>query len=184
MGVDECNHAADARDADPDREEFRPARHHQADRVALAQVLRQRPARVAVGARRKLAVAEALAVGQQRRRVAVLVRELQDDLREHARRIPGDRRGHLEGAQRTPRLATSAVSRSITPMLIPGERFAHAAHSCSTWRRDSARPPASGTGRSVARRQKRPRMRRCIGCQRSTPPNGTSGLSSSAARSG
>ena len=102
MGVEERNHAADARDADPDREEFRPARHHQADRVALAHVLRQRPARVAVGARRKFAVGEALTVGEQRRRVAVLVREFQDDLREHARRIPGDRRGHPEGAQRAP----------------------------------------------------------------------------------
>ena len=43
----------------------------------LRDALRQRPARVAVGARGKLAVGEALAVGEQRGRVAVLVGELQ-----------------------------------------------------------------------------------------------------------
>jgi len=62
VGVDECNDAAGPRDADPGGQEFRSARHHQTDDVALVQILRQRPARIAVGARCELAVGEAFPV--------------------------------------------------------------------------------------------------------------------------
>ena len=71
VGVEQRDHAADSGDADPDRQELGPVGHQQADRVALGDALRERPAGVAVRARAKLAVAQVLAVGEQRRRVAV-----------------------------------------------------------------------------------------------------------------
>ena len=58
VGVEQRHHAADAGDAEPDRHEFRPVRHHQADGVALADALRERPAGVAVGALGELAIAK------------------------------------------------------------------------------------------------------------------------------
>ncbi len=102
VGVEEGDHAADAGDADPDRQEFRASRHQQADRVALAHTLGQRPAGIAVGARGQLAIGQALAIGEERRRVAVLVGELADHLREDPGGMPGDRRGHAQGAQGAP----------------------------------------------------------------------------------
>ena len=51
-------------------------------------------------------------------------------------------------------------------------------------RRDSARPRASGRGRDAGKASKAPANAPSSGGQRSTPPNGISGLSSSAARSG
>ena len=102
VGVEQRHHAADVGDAEPKRQEFRPVRHHQADGIALADALRQRPAGVTVGARGQFAVAEALAVGEERRRVAVLVGKLDDDLWKDARRMPGDRRRHPQGAQGSP----------------------------------------------------------------------------------
>ncbi len=98
VGIDERNHAADPRDADPRGQKLRPARHHQTDRVALAKILRERPARIAVRARRKLPVREAFAVRQQRRGVAVFVRKLEDDLRKDPGWVPGDRGCQLERA--------------------------------------------------------------------------------------
>ena len=59
VGVDQRRDAADAGDAEPDRHVFRPVRHQQADRLALGEILRQRPARVAVGALGERAIAEA-----------------------------------------------------------------------------------------------------------------------------
>src|SRR5262249_61906408 len=50
----------------------------------------------------QLAVGETLAVGQQRWRVAVLLRQLGDDVGKHPGRVLGDRRRHVQGAQRTP----------------------------------------------------------------------------------
>ena len=52
--------AADAGDAEPDRHEFRPVRHQQADGLALGELLVQRPARIAVRALVQLAIAEGL----------------------------------------------------------------------------------------------------------------------------
>ena len=100
IGVEQRDHAADAGDADPDRQELGPVGHQEADRVALGDALRERPARVAVRARAELAIAEVLAVGEQRRRVAVFLRQLLDQLREDARRILGDMRRVAERAQR------------------------------------------------------------------------------------
>ena len=98
--VDERDHAADARDPDPGGQEFRPPRHHQTDGVALAQMLCQRPARIAVGARRELAIGEALVIREERRRVAVLIGKLEDHLRKDAGGVLGDGGCQLESAQR------------------------------------------------------------------------------------
>ncbi len=171
VGVEERDHAADARHAEPDGQEFRPVRHHQTDRVALADALRQRPARVAVRARDKLAVGEALAVREQRRRVAEFVGQLVLD---HDRKdgSGASRSGSSSAAVRSgaPQgWIASVVSRSINPMAIPG--VPSGLDSQSRPRRAEHR--AAGTG--VARPARR---------QRSGPPNGMSGLSTSAARSG
>ena len=101
IGVEQRDDAADAGDAEPDRHEFGPVRHQQADGLALAEALRERPAGVAVGALGQLAIAEALAVGQQRRGVAESLGQLLDDVGKDARRMLGDRRGRPQGAQRT-----------------------------------------------------------------------------------
>ena len=58
IGVDQRHHAADAGDAQPDRQIFRPVGHQQRDHIALVDALRQRPARIAVGAGGKLGMAE------------------------------------------------------------------------------------------------------------------------------
>ncbi len=50
LRVEQRNDAADAGDAEPDRQVFGPVRHHQADGLALGELLRERPAGVAVGA--------------------------------------------------------------------------------------------------------------------------------------
>ena len=146
VGVEQRHHAADMRDADPDGQEFRAARHHQADGVALGHALRQRPAGVAVRTRVELAVAEALAVGQQRRRVAVFVREFGDNLREDAGRIAGDRCGCMQGAQRPPQ--AGRVGRQPLDDTHDQSRPAPS--------RDSrpVRRGASGSARTLARRQK------------------------------
>ena len=98
--VDERDHGAGARDPDPGGQEFRPPRHHQTDGVALAQMLCQRPARIAVGARRELAIGEALVIREERRRVAVLIGKLEDHLRKDAGGVLGDGGCQLESAQR------------------------------------------------------------------------------------
>ena len=50
IGVDQRHHAADAGDAQPDRQIFGAIGHQQRDHVALGEALRQRPAGIAVGA--------------------------------------------------------------------------------------------------------------------------------------
>src|SRR5204863_3992627 len=70
------------------------------DGVALAQMLCQRPARIAVGARRELAIGEALVIREERRRVAVLIGKLEDHLRKDAGGVLGDGGCQLESAQR------------------------------------------------------------------------------------
>ena len=69
VGVEQRGDAADAGDAEPDRHEFRPVRHQQADGVALCDSFAERPARIAVRALEQLPVAEGLA-----RRTAAPVR--------------------------------------------------------------------------------------------------------------
>ena len=102
IGIEQPHHAADPGDAEPDRHELRPVRHQEADRVALADALCEPPARIAVRTCRELPVAEALAVGEQRRRVAVFVGELGDDLREDTAGVACNRRRHAQRAQGTP----------------------------------------------------------------------------------
>ena len=80
---------------------FRPVRHQQADGVALGEALRQRPARVAVGARGELAVAEASRgrrAAPARRRIVSASSSI--TCGKDARRIVRDRRRHPQRAQR------------------------------------------------------------------------------------
>ena len=96
--VDQRDGDADAAKAEPDRHVFRPVRHHQANGIAFGEALIEPPARKAVGASRKRAVAESLAGRNKRRRVALRLRQLLDDLGQQALRIGRDRRGCLERA--------------------------------------------------------------------------------------
>jgi hypothetical protein len=98
--VDQGGDAARTGDAEPSCNVFRPVRHQEADRLALLQALLPRPTRIAVGALCKRAIAEALALGDQRRRVAEFLRKLGDDQREHPCRMFRDRCRHLQRAQR------------------------------------------------------------------------------------
>src|SRR5262249_12593248 len=83
-----------------ERQKLRPVRHHEADGVALDEPLRQRPAGIAVRALGEVAVAEALAVGQEGGRVAIARGELVDHPREYAGRVAGDVRSHPQRSQR------------------------------------------------------------------------------------
>ena len=119
VGVDQRDHAADAGDADPDRHVFRPVRHQQAHRLALAEILAARPAGVAVGALGERAIAESLAVGDQRRRIAEPVGEFLDHDGKHPRRILGDRRRHPQRAIRAAQEDDVVLMFSKKLMLAP-----------------------------------------------------------------
>ena len=91
--------AADAGDAEPDRHVFGPVRHHQADDVALGEILRRAPsARSGWRARRApdrsgFSRAESSA-GASPRAAAQLL----DHVEQQALRIAADRRGRFERA--------------------------------------------------------------------------------------
>ena len=74
IGVDQRNDAAHLGDAEPDRQVFGPVRHDEAHRLALAELLRQRPARITVGAVGERAIGQALARREQRWGVAAVFR--------------------------------------------------------------------------------------------------------------
>jgi hypothetical protein len=99
VGVEERGDAADARDADPRGRKFRPVRHQQADSVALLEILRQRPARIAIGALEQLTIGQLLARGDECGLVTVFVRELGDHVGKKPRWILRDMRGHAQRAQ-------------------------------------------------------------------------------------
>ena len=164
IGVEQRHHAADAGDAEPDRQELRPVGHQQADRVALGDALRQRPARVAVGAGAELAIAEA----SRGRRAAPARRRICRP----APRSPAETRGSdswryascsAARAAQPPRQIRSAVSRSKNPMAFP-DGGADALDATRPPR--NHRLPADGGKGAIH--------------QRSTPPNGISGLSTNA----
>jgi hypothetical protein len=100
VGVEQRHYSSDSRHAEPDRHVFRPVRHQQADRVALADAVLERPARVAVGARSKLAIGQSLTVREQRRRIVELLGELLDHDRQDTVGMLDDRLDLLERAQR------------------------------------------------------------------------------------
>ena len=99
IGVDQRRRHAGARHAEPDRDIFRAVGHHQADRVALAEPLRARPARVAVGARVELAVGERLGFAEQSGLVAVGLGPAFEIVAERQGAVFGDRPGALQRAQ-------------------------------------------------------------------------------------
>ena len=88
MRVEEGHHAAGTRDAEPDRREFRPVGHEQADHVALVHPIRRRPAGVAVGAGVVPGEGEGLAIGEERRPVAIAPRQLLGDVGKGALFVP------------------------------------------------------------------------------------------------
>jgi hypothetical protein len=100
IGVDQRRHPAGAGDADPGRHVLRTVRHQQADRLALAEMLAPRPARVAVRPLAQRAVAQLLAVRDQGGLVAVFLDQFVDHHRKHPRRVLGDRRRHPQRAKR------------------------------------------------------------------------------------
>ena len=141
IGVQQRHHAADPGHAEPQRQEFRPVRHHQADGVALGDALRQRPSRIAVRPGRQLAIGEPFAVGEQRRRVVVLRRKLVDHHRKDAVRILA-MCVVMRRVRSAPRMhVRSAVSRSINSI---GVSRRHGG-------RDLQPPSASGRRCMVAR---------------------------------
>ena len=97
--IEQGDDPAGARDAEPDREIFRPVRHHQRHHVALGDAMRHRPAGVLVGAPVELPIGERLALGDEGGLVAIGAGELARDLREGAVRRLCDL-GHLrDGAE-------------------------------------------------------------------------------------
>jgi hypothetical protein len=119
IGVDERHHAAGAGDAEPDRHVFGAVGHQQADGVALGEAVCARPARVAVGALGKLAIAQVLAGRKQGRRVAEFLRELLDHDGENPGRMLGDRRRHPERPQGAPEEGDVALQPLDQPHAFP-----------------------------------------------------------------
>jgi hypothetical protein len=98
IGVDQRNDDADAGEPEPDGQIFGPVRHHQADDLALGEVLRQRPARKTAGARDELGIGQAFSSREERGSVPLRFRELGDDGVEGALALDRDRRRRLERA--------------------------------------------------------------------------------------
>jgi hypothetical protein len=94
LGIDQRNDDARAGEAEPDRQIFRPVRHHQADCFALGQPLIERPMCETVSARDERAIGQALAADccDQRGRVALRLPELRDHVIEQPLRTGSDRR--------------------------------------------------------------------------------------------
>ena len=106
IGVDQRDDGTHFGDAEPDRHVFGPVRHDEAHGFALAEVLRERPARIAVGALIERAIGQALVRREQSRGIAACFGQLLDHARENALRVAGDRRG---GFQRAHPVAQRAV---------------------------------------------------------------------------
>ncbi len=99
VGVDERDDRAHAGNPEPDRQIFRPIGHQQADHVAFADALRQRPARIAPYLLRQGPEREAFALRQQRDRIAEARLELIDDDGQNPPGPLGDRFGQRQRAQ-------------------------------------------------------------------------------------
>ncbi len=85
--VEQRDDPAHAADADPDRQVFRPVRHQQADRVALADPVEDRPARIAVRTFGQRAKRQRAGLRQRGRSVAELPRQLLHDHRKGPGRL-------------------------------------------------------------------------------------------------
>ena len=71
IGVEQRDDAASPRHAEPERHVVRPVEHEERDDIAFSDIVRLRPARIAVGALVEAAIAERLPVGDQGRAVPV-----------------------------------------------------------------------------------------------------------------
>ena len=98
IGIEQRNDPTDARNAEPDGHVFRPVRHEQTDGVALGETLVERPPRIAVRPLCERAIRQALAVGEEGRRLAQFFGEFLDHGRKNALRIIDYRRRQLERA--------------------------------------------------------------------------------------
>jgi hypothetical protein len=98
IGVDQRNDGTHFGDTEPDRQIFGPVRHDEAHRLALAEVLLERPARITVYAGVERAIGQALVRREQSRGVAACLGQLLDHARQNALRVAGDRRGGFERA--------------------------------------------------------------------------------------
>ena len=87
---------------EPDREILRPIAHHEGDSLAARDPGAQRPTRILVHTRLERAEAEALAVADERRRIAILAGPLRHRARQNAFGVAGRLRGGLQSAQPSP----------------------------------------------------------------------------------
>ena len=73
IGIDEGNHGADARQAQPDRQVFGAVGHHQAHGIPALETLGKSPPRILMAAGRELAVAQGGLARHERRRRSELI---------------------------------------------------------------------------------------------------------------
>ena len=99
LRVDQRDDDANGAKPEPDGHVIRPVRQHQANGVALGDVLCDRPASVRVGPRCERGVGQALGGGDERRRIGRCLRQIFDDVEQQAVRLGGNRRGRFERAQ-------------------------------------------------------------------------------------
>ena len=99
MGIDQCHHGADARQAQPDGQILRPIGHQQADYFTLGDALAQRPAGILVCPRGKAGMAETLARRHQGRRRTEARAQLLDHQRKDALRCGVYLRRHFQRPQ-------------------------------------------------------------------------------------
>ena len=121
IGIEQGNHTADPGDAQPDGHVFGPVRHQQADAIAFAETLVERPSGISVRPLGERTIGQALAVGEQGRRVAELRGEFLDHRGKNAIGMAGDGRRQLErahpgfGSGTVPLLAGLSLEASVMP---------------------------------------------------------------------
>src|SRR5262249_40065067 len=148
-GIDERDDASNARYPEPYRHIFWAIGHEEAYAVANANSLLPRPAGIAVGGLRKLAVGQCLPLAEERRRAAVRVGELLNHHRQRARRLRGDARRPFQSAQ------PGLLGRPAVFLLIPVGVFrrahrwgANVLQTRAAAARGAARQPRGGESQS------------------------------------
>src|SRR6267143_128470 len=152
--IEQRNDPAYPRDPKPDRHVLGPVRHEQTYHVALVEALAEGQASISVRPLRELAIAQALVVGEERRRRIELLGELLDHSRENTTRTLRDRRRQLERPHprrdgRTIVEGLHAVLPASTVITVPVMLFALSLRMNST---AFATSSMSGRRRSALRR--------------------------------
>ena len=124
LGVDQCHDTADAGDAEPDRQIIRLVRHQQTHGLGFAELLRERPTRVTVGARHELLIGEGFAVRDQCWRFAVRPRPLRDNVQKQTPRLLGNRRGRFQCPHPALQGAFAAAACGVACFCDPGHGHA------------------------------------------------------------